>query len=618
MKLVSVRLKNFRCYSNETTIHIGDLTALIGKNDCGKSTIMDALEIFFDEKLPDADDATVDGDNTDVRIICEFEDLPESLVIDANYPTDLASEYLLNDSGRLEIHKIYNCALKKPALKGVFARAIHPTTQEVSDLLLLKNKELKTRAESLNVDINDIDIRVNTLLRRQLWESVGDLQLNSTEIPLKEETAKQIWEQLKKRLPAYALFKSDRPSTDQDAEAQDPMKSAVKEAIKAKEDELAAISKFVEQEVKKIAKRTVDKIREMDPDLASQLNPRFTPPNWATIFKISLTGDGDIPINKRGSGVRRLILLNFFRAKAEQRAIEGGATRIIYAIEEPETSQHPFNQRMLLHALAELAEEPDCQVILSTHTPVLARLLPLEALRCLLIEPDGNRTICAGDDHTYELVTKQLGVLPDHDIKLFIGVEGENDINFLKNISIVLATAGEQVPNLTELEDKDQIMFIPMGGSNLASWKSRLARLNRPEFHLFDRDVGPSETPRYQSSVDEINARQNCVAHLTGKSELENYLHPNAITAARPVVQLTFGDYDDLPALVANAVHSASESQTAWDDLEEEKKRKKICQAKAWLNTDAVSAMTPELLDQADPAGDIRGWLNEIKNLLTN
>lgn len=616
MKLVSVRLKNFRCYSNETTIHIGDLTALIGRNDCGKSTIMEALEIFFDEKLPDPDDATVGGDKSDVRIICGFEDLPESLVIDADYSTDLASEYLLNDSGRLEIHKIYDCALTKPKLKGVFARAIHPTADNVSDLLLLKNTQLKDRARSLDIDTNDIDTRVNTQLRRRIWESAANLQPRLTEIPLKEEAAKQIWEQLKKRLPAYALFRSDRPSTDQDAEAQDPMKSAVKEAIKAKEDELAAISQFVKEQVQRIAERTVDKIREMDPDLARQLNPRFTPPNWANVFKISLTGDGDIPINKRGSGVRRLILLNFFRAKAEQRAIVEGATRIIYAIEEPETSQHPFSQRMLLHALTELAEDPDCQVILSTHTPVLARLLPLDSLRCLLVEPGGDRTICAGDDHTYGLITKQLGVLPDHDIKLFIGVEGENDINFLKNISIVLAGAGEDVPNLAQLEDDDQIMFIPVGGSNLTSWTARLKGLNRPEFHFFDRDVAPPGIPRYQNLLAEINTRPNCMAHFTGKGEIENYLHSNAIKAVRPEVDITFGPFDDVPALVASAVHSASESETPWDELEDEKKRKKMSQAKAWLNTEAVSAMTPELLDEADPSGDIRGWLSEIGELL--
>ncbi|GBD95464.1 hypothetical protein BMS3Abin06_00336 [bacterium BMS3Abin06] len=100
----------------------------------------------------------------------------------------------------------------------------------------------------------------------------------------------------------------------------------------------------------------------MDASLASQLNPQFTAPKWESLFKASITGDDDIPINKRGSGVKRLILLNFFRAKAEQVAREKVRHDIIYAIEEPETSQHPNNQRMLLRALSDLSIERRCQL----------------------------------------------------------------------------------------------------------------------------------------------------------------------------------------------------------------------------------------------------------------
>ena len=41
MRLHEVILKNFRGYYGETRIAISDLTALIGKNDVGKSTILE-------------------------------------------------------------------------------------------------------------------------------------------------------------------------------------------------------------------------------------------------------------------------------------------------------------------------------------------------------------------------------------------------------------------------------------------------------------------------------------------------------------------------------------------------------------------------------------------------
>ena len=615
MRLVKVTLRNFRCYKEDFSIHIGDLTTLIGKNESGKSTILDALQIFFDDVAPDPDDATTQGDKSDVRIICEFDTLPKTLVIDADYPTDLPSEYLLNDEGRLEIHKVYDCRLKKPKLSGTFAQCIHPTVEGMNDLLLLKNADLKRRAGELNVPTEGIDVRVNTQLRRAIWETAADLRLRSRPIPLDAETAKRIWDMLRNELPVYALFKSDRPSTDQDAEAQDPMKAAIKEAIKEKESDLEQIAEFIREQVEEIATRTVEKLREMDPRLASQLKPRFTPPPWANIFKVSLTGDEEIPINKRGSGVRRLILLSFFRAKAEQKVRHKSATQVIYGIEEPETSQHPDNQRMLVHAFNELASQGDCQVILSTHVPALARLLPLESLCYIEVCGDGTRFVHSGDDETYEIIANALGVLPDHNVRLFIGLEGPNDINFLKNMSDMLRSGGEDPPDLQQLEDDGRIIFVPLGGGNLALWASRLKELNIPEFYIFDRGVQPTERSPHQGTVDDINTRPRCNAYLTSKAEMENYLHRDAIRKAGGVA-ITFDDFDDVAQLAAQAVHEASESEKSWEALDSERKKKKESRAKLWLNTEAVHIMTSQMLDERDPAGDVRGWFNKIAELL--
>ena len=143
------------------------------------------------------------------------------------------------------------------------------------------------------------------------------------------------------------------------------MKIAVQAAIKDIEDELEAVREKVRLSVMEVAQRTIAKLTEMDSELAGQLNPTFkAEPKWDG-FKLTLTGDNDIPINKRGSGVRRLILLNFFRAEAERRRETADSRRVIYAIEEPESSQHPDNQTMLIRALLELSIDPNTQVLLT-------------------------------------------------------------------------------------------------------------------------------------------------------------------------------------------------------------------------------------------------------------
>ena len=103
---------------------------------------------------------------------------------------------------------------------------------------------------------------------------------------------------------------------------------------------------------------------------------------WIDVFKsVSITSDEDIPINKRGSGVKRLVLLNFFRAEAERRKSEENIPSVIYAIEEPETSQHPNHQRKLIEAFIELSNSDNTQVIMTTHSPAIVKLLDFEHLQ---------------------------------------------------------------------------------------------------------------------------------------------------------------------------------------------------------------------------------------------
>lgn len=103
----------------------------------------------------------------------------------------------------------------------------------------------------------------------------------------------------------------------------------------------------------------------MSPDIANTLSPVIPPASslkWADVFKsVTISGDESIPINKRGSGSKRLILLNFFRAEVERRKDEANAPGIIYAIEEPETSQHSENQKKLINALIALSTESNVQ-----------------------------------------------------------------------------------------------------------------------------------------------------------------------------------------------------------------------------------------------------------------
>ncbi|MFJ3641831.1 AAA family ATPase [Streptomyces sp. NPDC090108] len=56
MRLVAVSIKNFRGVNGRTSVAVNDFTALAGMNNSGKSTLLEALDIFFSEKAPDKED----------------------------------------------------------------------------------------------------------------------------------------------------------------------------------------------------------------------------------------------------------------------------------------------------------------------------------------------------------------------------------------------------------------------------------------------------------------------------------------------------------------------------------------------------------------------------------
>lgn len=391
MKIKSITIKNFRSYAAETTIHFDDFTAFVGRNDIGKSTVLEALDIFFYDgkglvKL-DKNDVNVserDGDKTDISISVCFCNLPATIIIDATNETTLQDEHLLNKDGLLEITKRF----PNGGSPKISICAMHPTNPDCCDLLSKKDSDLKKliKAKSIPCD----DYARNASMRTAIWQYYAeDLRIEPVEIDVTKGDTKSIWDKLQKSLPLYSLFQSDRKNSDTDSEVQDPLREAVKEilcdeALRSTLDEVAAT---VETKLQDVASRTLEKLREMNPDVANTLSPIIPSADalkWADVFKsVSIAGDESIPINKRGSGTKRLILLNFFRAEVERRQTEAQTSSVIYAIEEPETSQHSENQKRLIQALSELAKHANVQVIITTHSATIVRALAFNNIRLI-------------------------------------------------------------------------------------------------------------------------------------------------------------------------------------------------------------------------------------------
>ena len=397
VKIKEVSIQNFRSYKERISFSLENLTVLVGKNDIGKSTILEALDIFFNDKSAtakidkeDINKQAIQEGNNETIISVIFENLPETIIIDENVSTTFEREFLLKQGGDLEIIKKFSNA----GSPKVFINAYHPTNPLCSDLLLKKQKDLNKIITDLKITFNG-DKRKNSEMRIAIWNHFSeDLQLTETDIDVSKEDAKQIFEKIQLYLPQYSLFQADRKNSDGDNEIQDPLKESVKQIINDPYllKDLDAIANKIRKKLVEISDLTLKKIQEMDSSIAETLRaniPETQDLKWADVFKnVSITGDNDISINKRGSGVKRLILINFFRAEAERKRNAQEQTRpIIYAVEEPETSQHFSHQRLLIDAFKKLSDDGH-QILLTTHSSTIVKALEFKNLRNIQVDGD--------------------------------------------------------------------------------------------------------------------------------------------------------------------------------------------------------------------------------------
>lgn len=608
MKLKKVYIENFRCYKEPISIEVEDLTTFIGKNDIGKSTVLDALEIFFNNETVkiDSKDCNIHSGSTQVTIACDFTELPCQLILDSGEKTSLFAEYLTIQEDTLRIKKIFDCGKSKPS-EEVYIVANHPTITGLNDLLSLKEKDLQKRIKEKGLES---PLKGNPTMRSALWKTEQDLKLQTTDIPVSKskEDMKAIWSKLDSYLPTFALFQSDRSSQDSDGEVQNPMKVAVQEAIRDVQDDIEAIQNKVREKAMEIAERTQQALLDIDRSLASQLSPNFLAPSsskWAGLFSVGMDTDEGISLNKRGSGIRRLILVGFFKAEAERKAKSSNKKDIIYAIEEPETAQHPDNQLRLMQAFKELSQAGNCQVLLTTHSPELAKELPLSGIRFIGRDEFGKPFIKCGDDNILEEVVKTLGILADYrtyaNVKLLICVEGPTDVIALKAFSRCLR---EKDKTSIDLEEDTRICIIPLGGSILKYWVqlNYLKNLHCKEFHIYDNDV-----ESYKAVVDEINARNNgSFACLTKKREIENYLHTDAI---KEIYGIDIDTNDDGVPKIFGVAYSQKNNLGA---------PMKDNTSKKYLSKVFERGMNYKYLMERDTENEIQSWFDFIKQSVEN
>lgn len=529
--LRSIRLRNFRGYTDALITFDAHMNIIIGKNDVGKSTILEALEIFFNSeqiKMEPSDKNCHCHDSEKVEITCCFDlDDAAKTVIDSSVQVRLDQEYLLNADNLLEIKKVWDCSKKTIGAKDTktFIIANYPAIGE-KPIICEKIEPLKKilRGCVPGETYEAVDKTVASAIRQAIYSAkiTAETVFSPTEIDISQDGAKNIWGSLQQSLPLFFLFKSDRLNSDKDSEVQSPMKAVTKAVIADMQENISSIIKSVTEQVEQVGRETIEKLSDLNPEIAQSLTPNVVVKPLDSLFSFDLLSDDGIPLNKRGSGVRRLILLSYFRAEAEKKLDGAHNNSIIYAIEEPETAQHPDYQKMIMETLQELSSDNAHQIIITTHTPEIAKMVELQQLIFLYKDKEGIPKVEAQDQVKYESIVATLGILPFAAEQCVLCVEGENDVHFISALN--------KIPEFNHIIDfeSQKIKIIPLQGSNLVRWvnSNYFAESNIKEIHFYDNDRDD-----YRKLVQEIQDAHDHrrYAWWTQRREMENYIPPKLI-----------------------------------------------------------------------------------------
>lgn len=411
MRIQRVRVRKYRCLE-DLAIEVPDYMALVGANGSGKSSLLYALNWFFNGTVPAADDvhsttvteaAGITHDEIDVEVT--FGDLTEEdRAILGQYGRGTTASFRRTWNAIDQKEKLLGnsrqgpgfAAIRAPGVRAEEARTFYNAAREHCDGLPAATTVVSIKAA---LDAWEADPQ-NT---SQLEEVESSDATHMFGITGEHTLAKRVRFVL---IPASADLAGQVGTTNRGSALQELIGSLMSGAVTTARvkwetehaSEIASLETAIKTAVDGATKVHTERVNALLSDLVPKATVEFTsePPAW------SLKGDGSVltdvtidgerkDVSRQGHGVQRAVMIAMLQARVpdealvkaqlEQSGLEEEQVNeqlaselaklpaLIVAIEEPEIYQHPVRARHFARVLALLAKRADTQVMLATHSP---------------------------------------------------------------------------------------------------------------------------------------------------------------------------------------------------------------------------------------------------------
>lgn len=574
MRIHSISIKNFRPFKELKEVRFGQVTTIVGKNDVGKSSILRAIKLFFDKKpkidLEDFHDMA--GPDENIVIEVSFTSLPERIELEEGVETTFKEEMLLDKDGYLRIRKTFLRNDPKSFEISLITQDFQDT--RFSGLADLSERELNERCKELGIDIKRAGRGITNKSKREaLRKKAREMGIKVGTHELKISSRSRVWKCIDSLLPDFELFESETRTDTSATSFQSQFRPIIKTAAERPEisDVRKKFTDYIEKSVQEEFNKLFEELKRYTDDLSAlTVKPVFS---WDKAVNLLVYGRDrhgvEKPLEKRGSGLRRLLMVSFFQYLVNKKKEE--KLNFIFGIEEPENNLHPGLQRELVRSFRQLAKQ-GYQIIITTHSPVFAGASPIEDL--ILIQRRGgvSRAIQYPKLKLDE-IAEELGVEPSDQITGYsacVFVEGKDDIMFWKTIAAKLKEGGY----INHDFDDKNIGLILTGGDNLKHWIDcrAMKRLNRRFAVIVDSDKRSKDDkiPERKIKWKERCEKDGGIFIILRKRTIENYLHPNAIKKFCNVSK-EYNDFTDMKNLFGKNVIEAVKYMTPDEILEMDK-----------------------------------------------
>lgn len=544
MRIKTVRIQNFRAL-RDVEIEFDSVTTFIGPNGTGKSTVLHALDWFFNGKQGQLSDQDISkGSNVlEIEVRVTFDNLSAKDRIELG-------KYVPPEIDTFTAWKIRN--QEGSEILSANSKSYEPFNEIREQTTAGDKKEryntVRKNNPSLNLPVwTNVDSAMQSLVT---WEA------SNTELLVESPEALQTnffgFNSAGKMsgLFDYVLVPADLRASEESVDAKTSIIGRILEQSvdRASADEEIAV--IVEEARLKQQKVYEEKFRFQLDEIQTELNGvvnSYSPARTVNVTPADIElkapkstfvltvfdGPNETPVERQGHGFQRTLLISALQLLAQTGTASGEGV-ICLAIEEPELFQHPVQAQAFSKVLRALADDDgkNMQVVYATHSPYFLEPRHFDQVRRLTrcghesvdvvvstAHPDAVKRRLAGCmneakvmaqlDH---VISKQLSVALFSNRVLL--VEGPSDAAVFYGIGDKNRLGGLEL---------DGISIVSVGGKDsLPITHAILAEIGIPVYSLFDADAGYLRRGT-RNGKNEKRIEEERVNHSTKNRKLLSY-----------------------------------------------------------------------------------------------